>query len=89
VGNDLRRPDWPDRVTNELATAVAEFGAQVAEKLRRDGEPEDQLRAPTENLLRRAGQILGVRVVPIGEKHLRELGARPDYAIDVDGLRIG
>jgi hypothetical protein len=80
---------WTGKFADDVAAAVAKFGSHVTEKLRGGGEREDQLRAPTETLLRRIGQILGVRAVPIGEKLLKELGAKPDYAVDVNGLRVG
>lgn len=75
----------PDPATQ----AVAAFGARVAEKLDRGGDPEDQLRSPLEELLRQLGQHVGVDAVPYGEVRLRAVRARPDFAVDVAGVRVG
>ncbi|MFG1765742.1 type ISP restriction/modification enzyme [Micromonospora parva] len=71
------------------AEAVAAFGARVAEKTGRGGDPEDQLRSPLEELLRRMGRHLGVDAVPYGEVRLDVVRARPDFAVDVGGVRVG
>lgn len=74
----------------EVASAIAEFGSSVREKLSdRDAEKEEQLRAPLETLIRRIGRTFGLRVVSHGEVRLTHLNARPDYSIDVAGARVG
>lgn len=79
-----------DRLRAALADTIADFGSAVREKLAApDAEPEEQLRAPLEFLLRRTGRSLGLRVVPHGEVRLPDLRARPDFAIDVAGARVG
>jgi hypothetical protein len=88
-----RRQDHPDPDANALggpiASAIAAFGRAVATKMGRGGEREDQLRAPAEALLRQMGQHIGVDAVPYGEVRLKDLRARPDYAVDVDNSRVG
>jgi hypothetical protein len=73
-----------------VAELVARLGEQVAERLSAGGgSREDALRGPTETLLQGAGRLLGHQVVPVGEHLMAQLGVRPDYAIDVDGARVG
>jgi len=76
-------------VTDPVADAVAAFGASVAEKLGRGGEDEEQLRGPLETLLRRLARHLGLRAVPYGEVRLKDIRARPDFAVDVAESRVG
>lgn len=77
------------QVEDPVAEAVAAFGAAVAEKLGRGGDQEEQLRSPLEELLRRMGRHIGVRAVPYGEVQLRSIRARPDFAVDIGGARVG
>lgn len=74
---------------SSLQQLVSDFRRQVAMKLGRGGNPEDQLRGPLEDLIRHAGTLLGLRVTPYGEVTLRAIQSRPDYAIDVERSRIG
>ena len=74
---------------NPLATAVEEFGLTVSQKLGRGGTAEDQLRGPVEQLLRCAGALVGLETIAYGEVGLKDLRARPDYAVDVGDCRIG
>jgi hypothetical protein len=75
--------------------AVAEFGALAKSKLDNPsatGEPEDQLRAPFEQLLSRLAVLSGfqaLHVVAVGETSLSEIRSRPDYAITVHGALAG
>jgi hypothetical protein len=89
-GRASRRADQ-SLTSDPVQEAVAAFGAAVARKWGRGGDPEDQLRAPVEELLRRVGSHLRVDAVPYGEVRLRSLRARPDYAVDVGGrgMRAG
>lgn len=95
MGSPARRRHTPSGVRqlrlvpDPTAQAVAAFGARVAEKTGRGGDPEDQLRGPLEELLRRMGQHLGVDAVPYGEVRLNVVRARPDFAVDVAGVRVG
>ena len=72
-----------------LAETVSTFGAACKTKLEGPGEPEDAIRAPLESLLTTVGSRLGLKVVAHGEAALKELGARPDYAIRVNGAVTG
>src|ERR1700691_1736844 len=80
----------PQPLTEKVAAAVSRFGARVKPKLRDDiGGPEDQLRAPLEQLLGEIAEALGVELVLVGEASLVTLGVRPDYAANVSGSRVG
>lgn len=83
------RPSRLRYVTDPVAEALAAFGVTVANKRGRGGDEEDQLRGPLEELLRLLGQQLGVRAVAYGEVRLKAIHARPDYAVDVGGTRVG
>lgn len=72
-----------------LAETVSVFGAACKTKLEGPGEPEEAIRAPLESLLTSVGSRLGLSVVAHGEAALKELGARPDYAIRVNGAITG
>ncbi len=73
-----------------VEAAVSDFGATVAPRLRSAvGSSEDNIRGPFERLLTSAGQALGLTVVTHGETRLAPLAARPDYAVDVGGARVG
>jgi hypothetical protein len=75
--------------------AVSEFGALAKSKLENPsatGEPEDQLRAPFEQLLSRLAVLAGFKalnVVAVGETSLSEIHTRPDYAVTVHGALAG
>lgn len=75
--------------------AVAEFGALAKSKLDNPsatGEPEDQLRAPFEQLLSRLAGLAGFKasnIVAVGETSLSEIRTRPDYAVTVHGALAG
>lgn len=75
--------------------AVAEFGSLAKAKLDNPsatGEPEDQLRAPFEQLLSRLAVLSGFKaanVVAVGETSLSEIHSRPDYAVTVHGALAG
>jgi len=73
----------PNTTFAEVLTA---FATTSASKLDPGlGEPEDQIRAPFEVLLKEAGRILlNVSFETIGETHLSEDHIRPDYSILVE-----
>ncbi|MFC7106885.1 hypothetical protein ACFQQB_44640 [Nonomuraea rubra] len=79
----------PKPLLDKAAEAVARFGKSAAIKLNGGGQPEDQLRAPLEQLFEDIAAVLGVDVAMIGEMSLATLGVRPDYAVDVAGARVG
>jgi Type ISP C-terminal specificity domain/N-6 DNA Methylase len=72
-----------------IATALATFSRSIARKLGRGGDPEDQIRGPLEILLRDVASYLGLGAVAYGEVRLRDIRARPDYAVDVGGIDSG
>ena len=61
-----------------------EFAKAVHKKLSAavHGEPEDQLRAPLEQLLTALAQSLGADITLKGESHVASIG-RPDFAVSV------
>lgn len=78
-----------------LQEAVSRFGQSARAKLGNPsaiGEPEDQLRAPFEQLLKDLSAVAGYAagtVVAVGESSLSELRSRPDYAVTVHGALVG
>jgi hypothetical protein len=79
-------------MTKTLSDAIARFGSDVQAKLvdsSATGEPEDQLRAPLENLIADINALIGKAgegVKTIGEVRLPDLMTRPDYAVTRAGL---
>ncbi|MFB7707511.1 N-6 DNA methylase [Streptomyces sp. NPDC056105] len=78
-----------DSFEHAVQAAVSEFGAEVTPKLRGSGWQEDQLRGPLENMIRSVCRGLGLDVTLIGEVPLVDMGARPDYAVEVGGALVG
>ena len=80
-------------VTIELA--VSTFGAKAKNKLANKaatGQPEDQLRAPFEQLLTQLGELCHFpqgTVVAVGESSVSDLKTRPDYAVSVHNALAG
>ncbi|MDP2005523.1 MAG: type ISP restriction/modification enzyme [Rubrivivax sp.] len=78
-----------------LEDAVSKFGLLAKSKLSSaavKGEPEDQLRAPFEQLLQDMATLCGLplkSVVAVGETSLAEQRTRPDYAVTVRGSLAG
>ena len=78
-----------------LASAISAFGAAAKQKLASiavAGEPEDQLRAPFEQLLADMAELAGIprkQVSAIGESSLSVLKTRPDYAVTVHTALVG
>lgn len=78
----------PVRSLHEALAAFAEsltakFSAHAA------GEPEDQLKAPTEGLLHAFAAAAGLQLVAKGESQLEGRLGRPDFVILVGGLQVG
>jgi hypothetical protein len=75
--------------------AIATFGAKAKEKLANvaaSGEPEDQLRAPFEQLLGDMAELVNFprsEVITVGESSVRDLKTRPDYAVTVQRALVG
>jgi hypothetical protein len=78
-----------------IETAISEFGIAAKRKLSNPavtGQPEDQLRAPFEQLIENVASICKFRsgaVVAVGESARKELKTRPDYSITVDKALVG
>jgi len=83
------------RMSLTIETAVSEFGKAAKRKLSNpaaSGQPEDQLRAPFEQLIENVASICNFRsgaVVAVGESAQRHLKTRPDYSITVNKTLIG
>ncbi|MGH8907692.1 MAG: type ISP restriction/modification enzyme [Egibacteraceae bacterium] len=77
--------------TEQVQQLITDFGRAVAAKFATGaGEPEDHLRGPVEELIRRFGESGGVRHVTMaGEDRVPGLGVRPDFAVYVDGALMG
>ncbi|MDR3323188.1 MAG: N-6 DNA methylase, partial [Zoogloeaceae bacterium] len=74
-----------------MTSALHQFAQTLHEKFSSHvtGEPEEQLRAPFEQLLAAAGRELGfANVLPIGETLLTNIG-RPDYGVALNTLLCG
>lgn len=78
-----------------LQTASARFGKSVKAKLSNPavmGEPEDQLRAPLEQLVADLSVLCGLpqgAVTLIGETRLGDLKIRPDYTVSLRNAQAG
>jgi len=78
-----------------VQSAVATFGAKAKAKLANPGatgEPEDQLRAPFEQLLTDLAELSKLprtAVTAVGESSVSELKTRPDYAVTVHKALVG
>ena len=82
-------------MTLTLQTALARYGAQCKAKLHNvaaSGEPEDQLRAPLEELIDDLTELCGFprnAVEAVGESTIAELHTRPDYAVTLRNALVG
>lgn len=78
-----------------VGSAIAEFGARAKDKLANPsvtGQPEDQLRAPFEQLLadfEELSRLQRADVAAVGESALGDLKTRPDYAVTVRKVLVG
>lgn len=78
-----------------LEVVVSKFGQTAKSKLASaavQGEPEDQLRTPFDQLLRELALVCGFpadTVVAVGETRLAEHHIRPDFAVTVHGSLAG
>lgn len=75
-------PDW-------LREAVSKFGEECKLKLAGPGDREAAIRTPLENLLRTAGERIGVPAVFHDEVSDTERRVRPDYGVSVAGAITG
>jgi len=78
-----------------IETAISDFGVAAKAKLANPaatGQPEDQIRAPFEQLLLGVAALSGFpagSVVTVGESSVSELKTRPDYAVTVQKSLVG
>src|SRR5580700_1131246 len=78
-----------------IETAVSNFGRAAKNKLANPaatGQPEDQLRAPFEQLLEDAAILCNFdagTVVAVGETSQQDLKTRRDYSITVNKALVG
>jgi hypothetical protein len=78
-----------------VSSAIATFGARAKEKLANpaaSGQPEDQLRAPFEQLLADLSELSNLSkaaVSAVGESSVSDLKTRPDYAVTVHNALVG
>ncbi len=85
-----RRSTPPARGIEAIDVAISAFGSEVGRKLRTGhGSNEDHIRGPFESLLSAVAEMRALSITMIGETRLPELSLRPDYAVDVDGARVG
>jgi hypothetical protein len=75
-------PDW-------LREAVSKFGEECKLKLAGPGDREAAIRTPLENLLRTAGERIGLPAVFHDEVSDTERHVRPDYGVSVAGAITG
>ena len=78
-------------VASEIYDALRAFADAVTAKFAgaAAGDPEEQLRAPFEDLLQAAAAALGRNIVCVGEVRLGHRLGKPDYGIEEDGLLTG
>ena len=78
-------------VASEIYDALRAFADAVTAKFAgaAAGEPEEQLRAPFEDLLQAAGAAMGRNIVCVGEVRLGHRLGKPDYGIEEGGLLTG
>jgi hypothetical protein len=78
-----------------IETAISAFGVAAKAKLANPaatGQPEDQIRAPFEQLLFDIATLSGFpsgSVVAVGESSVSDLKTRPDYAVTVQKSLVG
>lgn len=76
-----------------LDTIISTFGQAVQQKLTNptiSGQPEDQLRAPFEQLLTQIATLLNITdLTAIGESAIQDLKIRPDYSITIRKALVG
>jgi len=83
------------KMKQTIETAISEFGKAAKAKLANPvatGQPEDQIRAPFEQLLLDIATLSGLptgSVVAVGESSVSDLKTRPDYAVTVQKSLVG
>ncbi len=78
-----------------LRSAIAKFGSAAKAKLANiaaKGQPEDQLRAPLEELVVDLAELCGFArnaMTVVGESTVSDLRTRPDYAVTAENALVG
>jgi hypothetical protein len=75
-----------------FAEVVSAFGKEAREKLDNpaiSGAPEDQLRAPIEQLFKNLADLEDMAPTLVDETPLSYLQSRPDYAVSVNNALVG
>jgi hypothetical protein len=74
-----------------MQDALKEFATALQKKASAPvaGEPEDQLRAPFEQLVAAVGTAIGIDVLAIGETRLDDGVGKPDFGISANRLLCG
>src|SRR5208282_98933 len=78
-----------------LSAAIATFGAKAKAKLANPGatgQPEDQLRAPFEQLLADLARLCNLpigAVTAVGESSQKDIKTRPDYSVTIHKAQVG
>ena len=77
----------------EVRDAVATYGVTTKAKFSNvavTGAPEDQIRAPLEELVKTLAAVAGFgSVVVVGETAVEDLQTRPDYAVTISNALVG
>ncbi len=77
----------------EIRDVVATYGATTKAKFSNvavTGAPEDQIRAPLEELVKSLAAVAGYgSVVIVGETAVEDLQTRPDYAVTINNALVG
>ena len=78
-----------------IQSAIGTFGVAAKQKLSNpaaSGQPEEQLRAPFEALLKDISELCGLprdKVVAVGESSIASIKTRPDFAVSVHNALAG
>ncbi|MEU0253413.1 hypothetical protein ABZ299_13080 [Streptomyces sp. NPDC006184] len=73
-----------------LSEAISTFGASCKDMVNGPGDPEASIRPPLQNLLETVGSHDAMDgVLWHSETPLRDVGVRPDYAVEVHGDIVG
>ena len=84
------RPNAPTTAA-EFAESVGVFAESLASNFNQpiQAHPEDQLKGPVGELLRAAGQLVGLSVNWRTEVHADDIDGRPDIGVTTNGLLAG
>jgi hypothetical protein len=77
--------------TTDIYAYLQDFAEAVRKRLSQTtkGEPEDQLRSPFDSFMTKAAEVLGKKVVCVGETKLQHKLGKPDFGISANNLLAG